>query len=106
MKKYAFIIWGKPYNYDPTKDVHSFTTEHQTTTVVTVTGFEEAVDKARELVAEGYGALELCGAFGKEKAAELSAAIQGKASVGYVYYEPEEKQKVEEYFRDFGKPSQ
>lgn len=102
MKKYAYMIWGKPYNYQPEKDCHSFSTPYQTTSIVTVNSFEEAVEKANALIADGYGTLELCGAFGKENADKLIEATGGRAAIGYVHYEPEQKKKVEAYFADFG----
>lgn len=102
MKKFAHIIWGKPCNYQPEKDFHSFSTEYQTTTVVTVNSFEEAVEKAKAMIDQGYGLFELCGAFGDEFGKKFIEAIDGKAAVGYVCYQPEEKKKAEAFFKDFG----
>lgn len=102
MKKFAHIIMGKAQNFQPEKDFHSFTTEYQTTTIITVNSFAEAVEKAKAMIDQGYEAFELCGAFGQELGEKFSKAIDGKASVGYVYYEPEEKKKADAFFKDFG----
>lgn len=41
-----------------------------------------------ELKEEGFGALELCGAFGPERAKELFELLGGTVAVGYVTHDP------------------
>ena len=64
-KKFAFILMGNHY----TPEVHKavFETENQVTYICTIKSFNEMEEKIKYLMGEGVGAIELCGAFGKEK---------------------------------------
>lgn len=97
MKKFAHIIWGA--GYDTERDHCTFQNKNQITSIFTVNSFDEALNKIQTLLAEGYGAFELCGAFGEENAAKLREAIQGQAPIGYVYYQPEDQKKATAFFR-------
>ena len=52
--------------------------------IITVRSPEEAVKKARELADEGFGALEVCGAFGENLAREMYQAADRRLTVSYV----------------------
>jgi hypothetical protein len=56
-------------------------------TAVGVKDYAEAVDVAKELVAAGTVAIELCGGFGLEGAALVKKAVAGKAAVGVVRFD-------------------
>lgn len=56
-------------------------------TVVGVKDYQAAVQAAKQLVAEGVSAIELCGGFGIEGAAAVKKAVQGKAVVGVVRFD-------------------
>lgn len=56
-------------------------------TVVGVKDYRAAAAAAEELVAQGVGAIELCGGFGIEGAAEVKKAVKGKAVVGVVRFD-------------------
>jgi hypothetical protein len=58
-----------------------------TLTVVGVSTYDAAVEVAKELVAAGNVALELCGGFGIEGVAAVKAAVNGKAVVGVVRFD-------------------
>lgn len=58
-----------------------------TLTAVGVRDYAEAARVARELVAEGCAALELCGGFGLEGAALVKKAVAGQAAVGVVRFD-------------------
>jgi hypothetical protein len=58
-----------------------------TLNVVGVKNYSEGVQVAKELVANGVQALELCAGFGNEGLAMISKAVQGKASVGAVRFD-------------------
>ena len=62
-KKYAFLLMGKDFN--PQRDHACFSAGGVDSYIITVRSPEEAVKKARELADEGFGALEVCGAFGE-----------------------------------------
>ncbi len=87
MKKFAFILMGKNYSEEHNA---KFETKNSTTYIYTVNSFEEARKKVLELEKEGVGAIELCGAFGKEKADELIKLTNNKIAVGYVVHNPEQ----------------
>lgn len=84
-KKFAFLLMG---DYDPIMHQAMFETASKTTCIFTVRDFEQAKNKVLELKEEGFGALELCGAFGPERAKELFELLGGTVSVGYVTHDP------------------
>ncbi len=56
-------------------------------TVVGVKDYQSAAEVAEELVAQGVGAIELCGGFGIEGTAEVKKAVKDKAVVGVVRFD-------------------
>ena len=68
-KKFAFLLMGK--EFDTAKDTAVFETEHMISYIFTVTSFEEALKRAVACAEDGVGAIEVCGAFGKEWADEI-----------------------------------
>ena len=62
-------------------------TEAVELTVVGVKDYAEAEAVARDLVAEGIEAIELCGGFGHAGAARVAAAVEGRAAVGVVRFD-------------------
>jgi hypothetical protein len=56
-------------------------------TVVGAQNYAQAEQVARDLVAEGIEAIELCGGFGNEGTARIAKAVQGKAAVGAVRFD-------------------
>jgi len=49
--------------------------------------YKEAVDVAKQLVAEGVTCLELCAGFGNEGVAEVAKAVGPKIAVGVVRFD-------------------
>lgn len=84
MKKYAFILLGP--NYDPNKHQAEFKLKNNITSIFTVRNYEEAKQKALFCADNGYGVIELCGAFGKEKANEIIDLTENKLGVGFVIH--------------------
>ena len=95
MKKYAMMIMG---NYEPETDTLEITRGGMLTRYVTVRSMEEAVTTARKLCEEGFGCLELCGAFGKEGARRMIQETNGEMAVGYCVNDPDMDQKIQEFF--------
>ena len=56
-------------------------------TTVGVKDYQAAVETAKELVAQGIVAIELCGGFGIEGVAAVKKAVAGKAAVGVVRFD-------------------
>lgn len=46
---------------------------------------------AKELAEQGFGAIEVCGAFGEELARKMYEATGNKVSVGYIVCPPDQK---------------
>lgn len=86
MKKFAFMMMGEVH--DPERDRAEFEAGGTLTLIRTVRNFEEAKEMALALVQDGVGAIELCGAFGPEKAEELFQYTGKKVAVGYVTHNP------------------
>lgn len=87
-KKFAFLLMGA--HYEPQTHQACFETEKQITYIFTVKDFDAAREKVKMLAEEGFGAIELCGAFGKEKTEELIRLTENKAAIGYVTHLPEQ----------------
>jgi hypothetical protein len=94
--KFAFMLMGPKYD----KDIHNacFETDNKDTYVICVNNFEEACEKAKQLVEQGFGALELCGAFDEEKARKLIEITEDKLAIGYVIHFPSEDEKFIKFF--------
>lgn len=56
-------------------------------TVVGVPNYTEAEHTARDLIAKGIAAIELCGGFGTAGAARIAAVAGDKAAVGVVRFD-------------------
>lgn len=82
MKKWAMVIMNA--GYDPEKDMARLDLEQVETHILTVRNPEEAVALAKRLGEEGFGAIEVCGAFGEELAKKMYEATGCKVPVGYV----------------------
>lgn len=81
-KRYAFMLMGE--GYDPAVHRYSFDAGDHIVIFRTVRNFDEAKATAIELKGQGVGAIEVCGAFGREKARELIDATGGEVAIGYV----------------------
>jgi hypothetical protein len=95
LKKYAFILLGE--NYIPDKHNACFEAEDMDTYIFTVRSFQEAREKVLKLEKEGFGAIELCGAFGEQRAQELVELTKGKIAIGYVTHD----KSLDEVFAKF-----
>lgn len=81
-KKYAFILMGD--HFDPQRDQACFRAGGVDSYIITVRSPREAVEKARELADDGFGAVEVCGAFGEKLAGEMYEAAGRRLTVSYV----------------------
>lgn len=87
-KQFAFLLMGA--HYTPETHQVTFETEEQITYIYTVPNLPAAEELAARLEAQGVGAIELCGAFGKEGAARIAEITHHRVAVGYVVHEPEQ----------------
>lgn len=95
-KKFAFVMMGA--DHEPEKDRVCFEGEKMLSYVYTVRNFEEAKACVLKLKAEGVGVIELCGAFGKEKAKELIELTGNQMGIGYVVHEKEQDEVFGRFF--------
>ena len=82
VKKWAMVIMNA--GYDPEKDMARLDLEQVETHILTVRNPDEAVALAKRLGEEGFGAIEVCGAFGEELPKKMYEAAGCKVPVGYV----------------------
>lgn len=86
MKKFAFIVMGSSYKTDMQKA--RFETADGITDIYTVNDFAEAESLIKTLIEKGFGCVELCGAFGRDRVLELIEKTDNKIAIGYVVHEP------------------
>ena len=90
------MVMGVQYN--PEKDQVTFESDGSITSVFTVRNYEEAKKCVIQCVDDGYAVLEVCGAFGEEKAKELFELCDGRVGIGYVVNPPEQNKIFREFF--------
>lgn len=95
-KKFAFLLMGKCYN--PEKHKAIFETDKQITYILTLNSWDMLDSLIDDLEKKGVGAIELCGAFGKERAEEIIKKTNSKIAVGYVVHNPELDLLFEKFF--------
>ncbi|MDY6860016.1 MAG: DUF6506 family protein [Pseudomonadota bacterium] len=83
--KAAFIFLAGGADADTHRQVVSTPTVDLT--VVGVENYAQAEAVAAELVADGIGAIELCGGFGISGTERIRQAVGGKAAVGVVRFD-------------------
>ena len=81
-QKWAHVVMNK--EYDPETQKARFDTSLREGHILTVRNPEEAVALAEKLAAEGFGAIEVCGAFGPDLARKMYEATGCKVPVSYV----------------------
>ena len=89
-KKYAFLLMGN--SFDPQRDQACFHADGVDSYIITVRSPQEAVEKAKELADQGFGALEVCGAFGEKLAWEMYQAAGKRLTVSYVVCPKEQEE--------------
>ena len=87
-KKYAMMLMNELHN--PESDHARLDTSATETHILTVRDPEEAVAKAVELADAGFGAIEVCGAFGEELARKMYDAAGRRLTVCYVVCPPDQ----------------
>lgn len=96
-RKFASMFMNPAYRPELHQTV--FETAHQDTHIFTVRDFEEAVALAQRLVEEGFGALEVCGAFRPDQVRALIEATDNRLAIGYSTHFPEQDELFAAFFR-------
>ena len=85
-KKFAMMIMNP--GYDPERDRLRLDTPDTETHIITVQNAGQALETAARLADQGFGAIEVCGAFGEKLAQEMYEAAGCRVPVGYVTTPP------------------
>ena len=95
-KKFAMLLMDA--GYCSKKDYAVLETDAVETHIMTVNTPEQAVALAKDLSQQGFGAIEVCGAFGEELARRMFEATGKQVSVGYVTCPQDEKQLSDHFW--------
>ncbi|MCX7614739.1 MAG: DUF6506 family protein [Clostridiales bacterium] len=85
MLKAAFIFLAP--GADPVKNRSVVDTPSVSLVSIGVENYDVAVSVAKDLVKDGFVAIELCGGFGHLGVARIAEAVEGKAAVGAVRFD-------------------
>lgn len=88
--KFAYLLMGA---FDARRDNAAF--QNGETYMIGVADVQQACAVAKRLCGEGFGCIELCGAFGEEGAQAVIRATENKIPVGFATHFPQQ----EELFR-------
>jgi len=95
MKKFAHILMRE--SFIPEKHTAEFDAGIKFC-IYTVRNPQEAREKVLELKREGFGVIELCGAFHRDFVLELIALTEGEIGIGYSVNEPEQEMLFARFF--------
>ena len=99
MKKKCAMMIMNP-NFDPAKDHARLDHAKVENHILTVRTPEEAVAKARQLADEGFGVIEVCGAFGEALARQMYDAADHRLTVSYVVTPPDQLEATLKFWHD------
>ena len=99
MKKKCAMMIMNP-NFDPAKDHARLDHAKVENHILTVRTPEEAVAKARQLADEGFGVIEVCGAFGEALARQMYDAADHRLTVSYVVTPPHQLEATLKFWHD------
>lgn len=85
-------------HYNPATQQALFETADGLTAFFTVRNFNEAKERVLQCRNESYGVVELCGAFGEERARELIELTENKLGIGFVVHLPEQNDIFTNFF--------
>ncbi len=95
---FAYILMGS--HFTPNAHRAVFETDRYTDCVFTVKDFEEAKAQALYCADNGFGVIELCGAFGPDRAKEIIALTGNRIGVSYASHFPEQDALFAEFFSE------
>lgn len=95
VKKYAMMLMNEDFtSQDIQLQVPGI--EHHIFTVCTA---DQAIKLAKKLAKEGFGAIEVCGAFGEELAERMYQATDEMVPVGYVKYPKKQERRLQIFWQ-------
>ncbi|UII30475.1 DUF6506 family protein [Fulvivirga ulvae] len=93
LKKYAFLVKHKSYSSASQRALLS--SDDFSTTIIGVSGLEEAIKVTNELLKQGIQLVELCGGFTEAEKDCLKQEINSSLPVGVVKLDKEDIQLLE-----------
>lgn len=95
MKKYAMMLMNP--RFVPEQHNAMFQTGSIENHILTVRTPQEAMEKIHQLMEQGFGVLEVCGAFEPELVQQMQQLSAGKLCIGHIVY-PEDQLDALEHF--------
>ena len=96
-KRFAYILMGTDSSLTTSHTVE-IDAKFADISICMVRDFHVAKEMVINLWQEGYGAIELCGAFGRDFALELINLTNNEVVIGYVVNEPEQNDIIMKFF--------
>ena len=93
--RFAFIIMGDFHSPTDRASIHSGNAQ-----IVGVANLREAAAAAQQLLKDGVGCIELCGAFGADGARVIAQATGNQIPVGFITHLPEQDEVYRAAFSD------
>lgn len=98
MKKFAMLLMNPLFV--PETHHAFFQTGEIGNYILTVRNEAEAEEKISELAKDGFGVLEVCGAFEAGFVQRLRNQFAGKLCIGRVEYPPEQEEALKHYWEE------
>ena len=96
MKKYAMMLMNPLFQ--PEQHNALFQTGNIKNHILTVRDEKEALTKVSDLIRDGFGVLEVCGAFSPDLVQVMRKAAGSRLCIGAVAYRPEDEAALEQYW--------
>lgn len=96
MKKYAMMLMNPLFQ--PEQHNALFQTGNIENHILTVRDEKEALTKVSDLIRDGFGVLEVCGAFSPDLVQVMRKAAGSRLCIGAVAYRPEDEAALEQYW--------
>ena len=96
MKKFAMMLMNPLFQ--PEQHNALFQTGDIENHIFTVRDEKEALAKVPDLIKNGFGVLEVCGAFSSDLVQTMRKAAGSRLCIGAVAYRPEDEAALEQYW--------
>lgn len=94
VKKYAMMLMNEAFTLESFQ-INVPGIEHH---VFTVRSSQQAIDLVVRLAEEGFGAIEVCGAFGEDLAKSMHEATNRKVFIGYIKYPSQQEEALQKFW--------
>lgn len=98
VKKFAMMLMNPLFQ--PEQHNALFQTGDIENHIFTVRDEKEALAKVSDLIRDGFGVLEVCGAFSPDLVQTMRKAAGSRLCIGAVAYRPEDESALEQYWSE------